>query len=58
MSTNEIKNIVTNLKECSPGIDDIPMKVLKHSLDAIIHPLTHVCNLSLQNGTHQEYYKD
>ena len=41
MSFNEIKNIVESFIDCSPGIDEIPMKVIKHSLDAII---------SLQNG--------
>ena len=51
MSANEIKNIVKNFKDCSPGVDEFPMKVIKHSLDAIISPLTDICNLSLQNGS-------
>ena len=33
-----------------PGSDEINAKPLKISLDVIVAPLTHICNLSLQDG--------
>ena len=51
INSNELISIVRKFKDCSPGIDDISMKVLKSSIDIIKDPLTLICNLSLQNGT-------
>ena len=47
---NEIKDIVMSLKDGAPGIDGIPASVLKHSIDQIAMPLSHICQLSLNEG--------
>jgi hypothetical protein len=49
-SPEEIKNLILALKNSSPGSDEISAKVLKHSCDFLIDPLSHVFNLSLING--------
>ena len=46
----EIKKIINDFKNCTPGIDEIPMKVLKFSVDELMIPIAHLCNLSLQCG--------
>ena len=46
----EISKIVMNLKESSPGYDQISSKVLKSSLDLILPHLVHIVNLSFVNG--------
>ena len=42
--------ILLNIKNSSPGHDDINIKVLKAIKDDIIAPLTHLCNTSLITG--------
>ena len=50
-STEEdIMKILLNIKNSSPGHDDINIKVLKAVKDDIIAPLTHLCNTSLITG--------
>jgi hypothetical protein len=49
-SAEEITNIVHKLKNASPGYDHINARILKHILATIIHPLTHIINLSLTHG--------
>ena len=39
-----------SLKDGAPGIDCIPASVLKHTIDLISSPLSHVCQLSLSEG--------
>ena len=39
-----------SLKDGAPGIDCIPASVLKHTVDLISFPLSHVCQLSLSEG--------
>ena len=47
---DEVKCIVKNLKESSPGWDDISAKVIKITVDSFTSPLVHVLNLSLSSG--------
>ena len=49
-NSTEIVNIIKNLKEGSPGWDNIGAKVIKECIDIFIDPLTHIVNLSLSNG--------
>ena len=50
IQSDEIKKIITSLNDGAPGIDCIPASVLKHSVDFISLPLTHICQLSLDQG--------
>ena len=47
---DEVRKIVMSLKDGAPGIDGIPASVLKHSVDLIASPLSHICQLSLDEG--------
>jgi len=47
---DEIQMVLSTLRNSSPGYDDINVRVLKRIKDQIIKPLTHLCNLSLENG--------
>ena len=47
---SEIKAIITNLKDSSPGYDGISAKILKSSINYLLNPLVHVINLSLTQG--------
>lgn len=47
---NELTNIVTSLKNSSPGWDNFSVKALKAGLPQLLNPLLHVTNLSLQQG--------
>ena len=46
----EFMKILLNIKNSSPGHDDINIKVLKAVKDDIIAPLTHLCNTSFIIG--------
>ena len=46
----EVKTIVTNLKNSSPGWDHIGPKTIKCAIEHFIVPLTHIINLSLTTG--------
>ena len=50
IESDEIRKIIMSLKDGAPGIDSIPAAVLKHSVDLISLPLSHVCQLSLTEG--------
>ena len=42
---------INNMKENkSPGVDGIPPKILKETVEQISTPLAHVLNMSLQEG--------
>ena len=42
---------INNMKENkSPGVDGIPPKILKETVEQISTPLAHVFNMSLQEG--------
>ena len=49
-TTDEIKSIMLHLKSSSPGYDGITLPILKHIFQIIANTLTHLINLSLQNG--------
>ena len=44
------KKIVMSLKEGAPGVDEITAKALKHVVDFVVPPISHVCGLSLSQG--------
>lgn len=47
----EILNIVNQCKnKTSTDFNDLDMKVIKYTIESIVKPLTHIFNLSLQNG--------
>ena len=57
-TTKEITEIVKSLKSTnSHGYDEIPVKVLKHSLPFIISPLVYICNKSLLKGIFPTWLK-
>ena len=47
---NEIIKVIKNLKDSSAGWDDINASLFKLSINSVITPFTHICNLSLLNG--------
>ena len=49
VSESEIK-LISSLKSNTPGYDMIGSAVLKWCVDFISEPLSHVCNMSLQEG--------
>lgn len=54
----EISRIISDLKiDSSPGIDTLGPRLLKHVKDAILVPLTYLCNLSISTGTFPDSWK-
>ena len=49
-TSQEIQNIVSNLKNVSSGYDNINADILKHIYPAIAQPLTHLINCSMLAG--------
>ena len=49
-SEDEISKLLSNIKNSSPGHDDIKVEILKGIKNDILEPLTHICNLSLSSG--------
>lgn len=47
---SEIEKIIKSLKNASAGFDDILAKIVKSTYHLFIDPLTHVLNLSVENG--------
>jgi len=47
---DEILKITKKLKLGSPGLDDLNPKVIKQTISLLVHPLSHIFNLSLQSG--------
>ena len=50
----EIVEVVTNLRDASPGHDNLPMRIFKENLTVISSVITHICNLSLSTGVYPE----
>ena len=48
--TNEIKAIISKLKNSAPGHDEVVLKDIKPILETLLPPLTYVTNLSLTQG--------
>ena len=49
-SLNEITTIIKNLKQSSPGWNDISSSIVKHTCHYFIEPLIHVSNLFITQG--------
>ena len=50
VSVNEVQTVIQNLKESSPGWDNIAPKIIKMTYEHFILPLTYIIHLSLTNG--------
>ena len=48
--TEEVRKIIKTLKSSSPGHDDISPDTIKTTSESLLTPLTHVLNLSLDQG--------
>ena len=57
ITTDDVLRIVREMKDCSSGCDEIPTKVLRCVLVAVITPLTHICNVSLKSGVMPDLLK-
>ena len=57
VSEDEIGKIVKNIKDGSPGWDEISPAVFKLCLSHILTPFLHICNLSLSQGIFPEEMK-
>ena len=53
----EVNRLIRNLKDSAAGWDDIESKIIKTAHDTITKPLTHLCNLSLNNGIFPDQLK-
>ena len=47
---DEVSKIIKELRNSSPGWDDIHAKIVKKTYLHFVTPLTHVCNLSISRG--------
>ncbi len=47
---DEVRIIILNLKNSSPGWDDLKPNIIKHVCQYITLPVTHIVNLSVENG--------
>ena len=45
-----MSQVITNLKHASAGHDGIDAKILNIIKYHVIKPITHICNLSINNG--------
>ena len=50
ITENEVKNVISGLKNSSPGWDDIPPSILKINVDSYVSPLTHLIKKSISDG--------
>ena len=57
VSESEIHNLISSLKNNSPGYDHLRANLLKMSFPIICKPLTYICNLSLQDGVFPQELK-
>jgi len=53
----EISYIIKSLNDSAPGADDISSEIVKQSLQYIARPLTHIVNLSLEQGVFPDEMK-
>ena len=47
---NIIDGILQSFKDSSPGIDDIPMRIIKENIATLSDVICFICNLSLRMG--------
>ena len=50
VTQEEVRKIITELKNGSSGWDQISAKIFKSTVDAYLIPFTHICNLSIISG--------
>ena len=50
----EIKSIVLQSKNSSPGIDELPMLLFKENIDSLANIITYICNESFSQGVFPE----
>ena len=53
----EVSDTIKSLKDSSSGPDGISSEIVKQSLQCIVQPLTHVANLSLEQGVFPDEMK-
>ena len=56
-NTNEVKQVINNLKDGAPGRDGILPKHLKCISESISYPLSRIANLSFEQGVFPEELK-
>ena len=56
-NSEEISNLIKQLKNCSPGYDGITPKIVKLFSSKLSEPLTHIFNLSLSQGVFPDELK-
>ena len=49
-TSEELNDVINNLKHASAGYDNLTLSILKHIFPAISRCLTHLVNLSMQSG--------
>ena len=58
VSEGEVERLILGLKtESAVGWDKISNKILKHNIDALVHPLTFVFNACLDSGSFPDHLK-
>ena len=57
-SENEVKRVIANLNDGSPGKDGVTAKTLKTVSDAVATPITHLANLSFIQGVFPQDLKN
>ena len=50
ITENEVRNVISGLKNSFPGWDDIPSSILKINVVSYSIPLTHLINKSISDG--------
>ena len=50
ISCNEVKQVISSLKNSSAGWDELPTFVAKKCVDCFIEPLTYLINASFREG--------
>ena len=50
ITENEVKKVISGLKNSSPGWDDIPPSIFLINVDSYITPLIHLINKSISDG--------
>ena len=54
VTQEEIKSIVLQSKNSSPGIDELPMLLFKENIDSLADIIAYICNESFSQGISPE----
>ena len=57
VTEEEINNILKCLNDSACGWDEIDSKIVRTARHVLIHPIVHICNLSLANGVFPQQLK-